>query len=290
MAKARKFGVKLKTSAQPPGPLPPVQTARIVETLTGPGGGRTRWTDAIANGTPLRLPEADLPTDPYTFGAWLAAGEGSSGIVRMVRMIRGTVPRRMKAEGHAPGRAIDDGPGAGGRVRREVAGLAEALAALRGAPGGAVPYIYLRASEAQRRALFEGFMEASGRSGERGRDAPRGVCEVRARTAGAAEALRELLRTLGFAPAGPGADPRTVRFDRAEGGGAGAEKTSRGAAGAKRAGQRRRAGRRAVVGAEPAGPMEVNSVIVDTASGLYLVGRGFTATLHGRPREASAPA
>jgi replicative DNA helicase len=111
-----------------------VTTAEIAATLHGPG-------HAVAACGPLELPEADLPVPPYALGAWLCD------------------PRPSEAGPAAdPEIAMRIEPSGIGELPVMRAGLRSA-----GVPDGwHIPGRYLRASQAQRRALLAGLLDAGG--------------------------------------------------------------------------------------------------------------------------------
>lgn len=162
------------------------------------GGGRRAY--AIPNPKPLEAPEADLPLDPYTLGAWLGDGH------RLGNRIYGALPdlvlidERVRAAGY-PTSVSQDGKGLGVlRVFPEQMhkGLSEFVRRLRaaGIEGYAkrIPPAYLRASEEQRWDLLRGLMDTDGSADKRG------GCEFSNTNQQLVEDFCELLRTLGFKP------------------------------------------------------------------------------------------
>jgi replicative DNA helicase len=114
-------------------------TAEIAATVHGDtaGGGAEH---AVATTEPLQLPEADLLLSPYVLGAWLGAGDAA-------QERRATDPElllQLEVEG------VED------------AAVQERLQALGVLGDEHVPPAYLRASQAQRRALLAGLMDSDG--------------------------------------------------------------------------------------------------------------------------------
>lgn len=139
-----------------------VTTAEIAATLRTDTAAR-RLNHAVRNTAPLQLPDRDLVVPPYTLGARL--GDGRSGASRFT-----TAGQEMVTQGEAEGFA------------RQV-GVAE---------DRHIPGVYLRASEAQRRALLAGLMDADGAV------APRGNLEYTSTSKRLAEDVRELIVSLGY--------------------------------------------------------------------------------------------
>lgn len=141
----------------------------------------TRANYAVENALPLRLPEAILPIDPYTLGAWL--GDGSSADGRFTCADEEIV-WRIRAAGFEVSKKTRYGwtiHGLRTLLRRE--GL---LGAKR------VPPEYRRASEKQRRALLAGLMDTDGSA------APSGEAEFTTTRHELAEGVRELAVSLGY--------------------------------------------------------------------------------------------
>ncbi len=156
--------------------------------------GRTRY--AIRNAGALELPDADLPMDPYTLGAWL--GDGDSGHSRMsLNASDGDIADRIEAAGFELSRKFETS--AHTLTIRARLPLRHALTAtgVLLAPGARgtrkhIPREYLRASEAQRRALLHGLMDTDGCVGKSG------VCEVTSTIPELADGIEELLVSLGY--------------------------------------------------------------------------------------------
>lgn len=120
-------------------------TGEILATLRCNGIDR-RLNHAVTNAKPLDLPEQELPVRPYALGAWLGAGGiGSSEI------ITGDPELFVHLEADETVEAC----GSHGTVQSGLRGLGVLN-------DKHIPPAYLRASEAQRRALLAGLLDADG--------------------------------------------------------------------------------------------------------------------------------
>ncbi|MFJ6280399.1 replicative DNA helicase [Arthrobacter subterraneus] len=119
-------------------------TAEIAETLRCNTGDK-RLNHSVRNTRPLDLPEAKLPIEPYTLGAWL--GDGASAAARITTADE-EVLLRIGGEGYA--------------TAQEDPALAAALRTLGVLGNKHIPSQYLRASESQRRALLAGLLDTDG--------------------------------------------------------------------------------------------------------------------------------
>ncbi|MEU2610732.1 replicative DNA helicase [Micromonospora sp. NPDC007271] len=196
-----------------------VTTAQIAATLRTETADR-RLNHAVENCAPLQLPERDLVVPPYTLGVWL--GDGHTGASRfttadadvvdlvaqdgfVVRpsgpMVYTIVPLAPAAN---PDRTCVD-CGCSTRARRENASTRRCaechdrsgsfLALLRQAGVAQekhIPQEYLRASEAQRRALLAGLMDTDGTV------APAGNLQYTSTSKRLIEGVRELVVSLGY--------------------------------------------------------------------------------------------
>src|SRR5690606_24915801 len=108
---------------------------------------------------PFRLPAADLPVDPYPLGSWLAAGDGESG---SLTGIDEDIVRLIRAAGHQ----VEQGDAPG---QFTLPGLIREIERLGLREHKHIPAEYLRASEAQRRALLAGMLDTRGDVSETGR-------------------------------------------------------------------------------------------------------------------------
>ena len=159
-----------------------VRTVDLLGRLTDRHGARVF---RVPNARPLVLPDAELPIDPYTLGAWL--GDGNSDDGRLTGIDREVFER------------IAD---AGYEVRQHasykrvgVIGLTAQLRAAGLLRNKHIPAEYLRASEAQRWALLQGLMDTDGYA-----DARQGKCEFTTTLPALRDGVLELLATLGVKP------------------------------------------------------------------------------------------
>src|SRR5690606_5181773 len=133
---------------------------------------------AIPLASPLDLPDATLPIDPYVLGAWLGDGSASSGQITQHQDDAEEMAHFIRIAGHdvvvrdaGPDRPwiktllID--PRAGTRRPTFHALLREQ--GLRN--NKHIPMVYLRASRDQRLALLQGMMDTDGHAPLRGRGA-----------------------------------------------------------------------------------------------------------------------
>ncbi|MDH6463532.1 replicative DNA helicase [Micromonospora sp. A200] len=195
-----------------------VTTAEIAATLRTGGDGRLNH--AVENAAPLQLPERELPIPPYTLGVWLGDGHSDASrfttadpelvehVVRDGFVVRPSGPliyTIVLPEVPAPAdrRCVDCGSST--RALREnpsTRRCAEChgrhgsfralLRALGVSPEKHIPQEYLRASEAQRRALLAGLMDTDGTV------APNGNLQYTSTSKRLAEGVRELIVSLGY--------------------------------------------------------------------------------------------
>lgn len=109
-----------------------------------------RLNHSITNTKPLDLPEADLPIAPYTFGIWL--GDGASAAAR-ITTADAEVLSAIELDGYTVRQSKGD------TLIVELAEITRALGVL---SNKHIPTAYLRASEAQRRALLAGLLDSDG--------------------------------------------------------------------------------------------------------------------------------
>jgi len=107
---------------------------------------------AIPTAAPFRLPDADLPFDPYLLGLWL--GDGS----KWGDVITTADPEILTAFEDAAFPVTPHGK----RYNYYIKGLKRALKPLDVIGNKHIPAAYLRASEAQRRALLAGLLDTDG--------------------------------------------------------------------------------------------------------------------------------
>ncbi|MFC9971878.1 replicative DNA helicase [Spirillospora sp. NPDC127200] len=232
-----------KTSAAKAQHRPVKTTEQIAATLRC---GDNRPNHAVAVAEPFQLPERDLPIDPYALGARLggvaAAGSGAEAITEI--------------------------PAAGRPGSRETPGLRD---------GEHIPAAYLRASEAQRRALLAGMLDTGGQISETGR------IQLAFADRRLAEDAHELILSLGHratltAEPVEGRSPETATSYRI--GFTAAEPVFR--LPSKAARQRKVADPKAqvrhIVDVRPVESVPVRCIQVDNADHMYLVGRSCIPT------------
>lgn len=110
----------------------------------------------ILNAKPLQLPEADLPIDPYVFGAWLGDGSKSCGIITNARS---EFWDEIKKRGYTFGENLAT---EGDAEMRTVYNIRKELNKLNVLNNKHIPNIYLRSSYEQRLDLLRGLMDTDG--------------------------------------------------------------------------------------------------------------------------------
>jgi replicative DNA helicase len=196
---ARRYDARLRgCQREYAAPVPPaiVTTEEISATLRCPtADARPNHTVAIC--APLQLPEADLPIPPYALGCWL--GDGHSAEAR-IAIAEPELVMHIEASG------LDVIPQAGQYAYR-LAFPIEVQVVARWRTHGTVqaqlrqlgllnnkhiPYMYLRASEFQRRELLAGILDADGTVGYAG------SAQVAVARRELACGVRELVQSLGY--------------------------------------------------------------------------------------------
>ena len=112
---------------------------------------------SVCLGGPLFLPDADLPVPPYTLGAWLGDGTAKSSDITSVDP---EIIKEIESEGETC--IQSQAPYAERCPVYLVAGLRRRLRAIGVLQNKHIPASYLRASEAQRRALLAGLLDTDG--------------------------------------------------------------------------------------------------------------------------------
>jgi replicative DNA helicase len=139
-----------------------VTTARLAATVRVPADGRLNHAVAVAQ--PADLPTRELPFPPYALGAWLGAGRGHEAQLatadpEIIMEIEGEGLRVATAAGTRPRSTICL------PARRTAQGI---LASLDVLGNKHIPAEYLRASQAQRRALLAGLLDTRGQVARNG--------------------------------------------------------------------------------------------------------------------------
>ncbi|MBW8487029.1 replicative DNA helicase [Actinomadura parmotrematis] len=155
-------------------------TAEIAATLRC--GSDARPNHAVALTAPFVLPEADLPIDPYVLGAWLGDGDSWNGAITCF-------DEEIIGEIEATGQEVTrhSTPGRFGLLKLKRKLIDNDLFRNKH-----IPAAYLRASEAQRRALLAGMLDTDGYVSEIGQVQ---LAFVNKRLA---EGAHELILSLGY--------------------------------------------------------------------------------------------
>ena len=225
-----------------------VTTQQIAATLSRSG---ERPNHAVAMHAALDLPEADLPLPPYALGVWL--GDGDPAAERITSAEPEVLVRLKERDVEADS----------GAVLRTLSVLGDQH----------IPVSYLRASEAQRRELLAGVLDAGGTVDDGG------VVRVTVASRRLAEGVRELLLGLGHQCSitpGEGSPARcTVGFMTD---GEVFQLTCKRLDHAERSRHDSEQARRHIVDVRAIPSTPVRCVQVDNADRLYLAGRGMVAT------------
>lgn len=166
----------------------------------GDGGKRFRY--RVRNTRPLQLPDRPLLVDPYLLGVWLGNGSSQHGTISCHEDDAAHYVACFEAEGHTTSVRKDgentvyvvvdrlaDGPD-------DLIGTFTQRLRLLGVLGAKhIPESYLFASREQRLALVRGLMDTDGYCGEE-----RSSCEFSTISAGLANSMAVLLRSLGLRP------------------------------------------------------------------------------------------
>jgi hypothetical protein len=118
---------------------------------------------AIPITLPLAMPDALLPIEPYTLGAWLGDGSSADGRITGVDI---EVFQAIEAEGYRVG--ADIAPSKPNAVMRTVYGLRPMLRGLGILGDKHIPICYQRGSVGQRMELLRGLMDTDGHCNTRG--------------------------------------------------------------------------------------------------------------------------
>jgi len=151
-------------------------------------------------GKQVRLPETDLPVDPYVFGAWLGDGHNAGARIYTHRDDASQMREnlRMETRYHEDKKglgviALSDerhNPGRAGGAHGVSAGLRSMN--LSQGQNKYIPTVYLRSSVEQRMELLRGLLDTDGSADKRGR------IEFTSSQPSLAEGFAELLLSLGY--------------------------------------------------------------------------------------------
>lgn len=268
---------------------PEVRTTEQIKGALLDCRGFTNYSVEIA--APLDLPDAELPIDPYTLGAWLGDGTSRYASITIGNEDRDEMISLLEAEGHviiprehsSMSFGIDtDVPvlrnASTGRFIRNGNCLYAKLDGLGVLENKHIPAIYLRASYTQRLALLQGLMDTDGHADKRGK------CEYTSCNERLALDVEELCLSLGIKVS---ARKGYVRFR--------GKKIDRWRINftpyilvfrlSRKNGRLRDAGRHAarqkrryIVAVDPYPSVPVKCVAVDSPSRLYLAGSGMIPT------------
>jgi replicative DNA helicase len=175
--------------------LPSVRTTEEILATLRCNGTERRFNHAVVNTRPLDLPVQDLPLAPYALGVWL--GDGHSAGARITTADPEIVVH-LEADGLwvVPGRGQTYSlrlPQAQCQACRNHHGTVQGVLRTLGVLGNKhIPMAYLRASEAQRRSLLAGLLDADGTV------APSGAVQFSVTSRRLAEGTRELIVSLGY--------------------------------------------------------------------------------------------
>ncbi|MGO1316593.1 MAG: replicative DNA helicase [Cellulomonadaceae bacterium] len=151
-----------------------------------------RLNHAVSTADALTLPEADLPLHPYALGVWLGGGHSNSArftsadpeIAMRIEGLGYVAQERSSREGRARLYCL--------RLPEEPVGVDDILRSLGVMGSKHIPVRYLRASEAQRRALLAGLLDTDGTVN------PTGSPQFCVTSRQLALDVRELVHSLGY--------------------------------------------------------------------------------------------
>lgn len=223
---------------------------------------------AVAVNAPLNMPEALLPIEPYTLGAWLGDGSSADGRITGEDL---EIFEYIKAEGYSVGQ--DTAPSKTNAVTRTVYGLRPMLRSIGVLGDKNIPIYYQRGSARQRMELLRGLMDTDGHCSTRGTATFTNISQR------LTQDVYELATGLGMKPSvyefynefGPVwkvafqayQESNPFRLPR---------KAARAKLGA------RPHPRRYIVGCTPIAPVPMSCIQVDRPDGLYLAGRQMVTT------------
>jgi hypothetical protein len=234
---------------------------------------------ALPEVKPVEFPEADLPIDPYVLGVWLGDGHSSCGRISSHMDDPAVVD---EVSSVYPVYTVGRCRGSKG-IYFNVLGLKSRLRGLGLLNDKRIPIEYLRASVSQRLALLQGLMDTDGTV------TPRGLCSLGFSNQRLADDAFELLCSLGLVvkrstkqPKYPGSKLHhrmnfTARRDelpvfRLP------RKLMRMRTAAEAKGKPTQTRCKKIVSIEPAGPVPMCCIEVDSPDGLYLCGDSWIPT------------
>ena len=269
-------------------------TQELFETATY--GTRRDRNHSVALAEPLALPDADLPIDPYVLGYWLGDGDSAGASFTVHSEDLSSLAAEVAAAGYHLGEprwrdetarvTVSTSPVRTGS-RDTLSGLLRAAGLL---GNKHVPQNYLRASAPQRLALLQGLMDSDGTISARGVAGNITRCEFTGMNEMLCFGVLELARSVGLKATliggramlhGRDVGPKyrvsftayssTPVFRLAR-------KMERQVAPPAAAAQRARSRTRQLVSIDPVESVPVKCIQVDSAAGMYLVGRSFIPT------------
>ncbi|MGH2874189.1 MAG: LAGLIDADG family homing endonuclease, partial [Solirubrobacteraceae bacterium] len=161
-------------------------TADMLDSVRIQAEGRANYSVRVA--APLQADDASLPVPPYTLGAWL--GDGTT-IFGTITTMDPEIVAAIEAEGERAG-LIPSTVAAGKCPGYRIYGLQPRLRQIEVLGNKHIPVAYLRASEAQRRALLAGLLDTDGYC------QPSGVVYFAVTSERLARDTRQLVSTLGY--------------------------------------------------------------------------------------------
>ncbi len=177
-------------------PFSRLTTRALASTLTIDIGATPRLNHAVPVAQALKLPDAELPMDPFVLGTWL--GDGASATAQLttadpelVHEIEGAgyVVRKLKAK-YLYSLHLASGP-ARSRWEPGLIGILRDVGVLNNKH---IPLCYLRSSEGQRRALLAGLLDTDGTV------SPNGAVQYTSINPRLARDVHALVLSLGYRP------------------------------------------------------------------------------------------
>lgn len=241
-----------------------VTTAQIAASMRTPDGRHVNYSVRVA--APLVCPDADLPVAPYTLGAWLGDGHSADG---RITSNDPEIIAAIEADGYEVHRT--------GRMLYQVTGIRPLLRAAGVLGDKHIPAAYLRASEAQRRALLAGLLDTDGHCTHRG------AAQFTVTRERLARDVYHLVSSLGYKAT---LRSRTARLNGRDCGTAWLVSFTPGdkvfrlprKVARQVTGTRQTAGHRYITAVRPVPPVPVRCIAVDSPDYLYLAGEACVPT------------